>query len=116
MKGAITWRLAGMFAGVALATFALVGGALYLVLQRELVGRVDDQLGTYLQALEYSTARAGTLTLAGSVIDIMQANIRGFEQTVLEASDVRMTPMSKGPWNRVSPCSASPVPLAMNLF
>jgi two-component system heavy metal sensor histidine kinase CusS len=60
MKGAITWRLAGMFAGVALATFALVGGALYLVLQRELVQHEDDQLATYVQALQYSTARAGT--------------------------------------------------------
>ncbi len=36
-------------------------------------------------------SRAGTLTLAGSVIDIVQANIRGFEQTVVEASDVRLT-------------------------
>ncbi|MBB4425814.1 filamentous hemagglutinin family protein [Bradyrhizobium sp. CIR48] len=35
--------------------------------------------------------RAGTLTLAGSVIDIVQANIRGFERTVLEASDIRLT-------------------------
>lgn len=41
-------------------------------------------------------ARAGTLTLAGSVIEIMQANIRGFEQTVLEASDVRLTPITAG--------------------
>lgn len=36
-------------------------------------------------------ARAGTLTLAGSVIDVVQANIRGFEQTVLEANDIRLT-------------------------
>lgn len=36
-------------------------------------------------------ARAGTLTLAGSVIDIVQANIRGFERTVLEASDIRLS-------------------------
>jgi two-component system heavy metal sensor histidine kinase CusS len=60
MKGAITWRLAGMFAGVALGIFALVGAALYFVLERELVQREDDQLTTYLQALQYSTARAGT--------------------------------------------------------
>jgi len=41
-------------------------------------------------------ARAGTLTLAGSVIDIVQANIRGFERTVLEASDVRLAPPTVG--------------------
>ena len=60
MRGAITWRLAGMFAGIALATFALVGALLYLVLQRELVQRELDQLTTYAQALQYSTERAGT--------------------------------------------------------
>ena len=60
MRGAITWRLAGMFAGIALATFALVGTLLYLVLQRELVQRELDQLTTYAQALQYSTERAGT--------------------------------------------------------
>lgn len=36
-------------------------------------------------------SRAGTLTLSGSVIDIVQANIRGFERTVLEANDIRLT-------------------------
>lgn len=61
MKGSITWRLAGMFAAVALVTFALVGAAVYMVLQQELVRREDDQLTTYLQGLQYSLERTGTL-------------------------------------------------------
>ncbi|WP_213285445.1 filamentous haemagglutinin family protein [Bradyrhizobium sp. sGM-13] len=40
--------------------------------------------------------RAGTLTLAASLIDINSASIRGFEQSVLEASDIRLTPLRLG--------------------
>ncbi|HVQ67654.1 MAG TPA: filamentous hemagglutinin family protein [Bradyrhizobium sp.] len=40
--------------------------------------------------------RASTLTLAASLIDIKGASIRGFEQTVLEASDIRFTPLRLG--------------------
>ncbi|WP_082646490.1 filamentous haemagglutinin family protein [Bradyrhizobium valentinum] len=40
--------------------------------------------------------RAGTLTLAASLIDINSASIRGFEQSVLEASDIRLTPLRFG--------------------
>lgn len=61
MKGSITWRLAGMFAVLALATFALVGVAVYMVLQKELVRREDDQLTTYFQSLQYSVERIGTV-------------------------------------------------------
>jgi two-component system heavy metal sensor histidine kinase CusS len=61
MKGSITWRLAGMFAGVALATTALVGAAVYMVLQKELVRREDDQLTTYVESLQYSIERTDTL-------------------------------------------------------
>jgi two-component system heavy metal sensor histidine kinase CusS len=60
MKGSITWRLAAMFAGAALAIFALVGAALYAVLQHELAQRENDQLGTNLQSLQYSIERVGT--------------------------------------------------------
>jgi two-component system heavy metal sensor histidine kinase CusS len=49
-----------MFAGVALATFALVGVAVYLVLARQVVQREDDQLLTNVQGLQYSIARTGT--------------------------------------------------------
>lgn len=41
-------------------------------------------------------ARAGTLTVAASLIDIQSASTRGFEQTVLEASDIRLTPIRLG--------------------
>lgn len=60
MKGSITWRLGAMFALAAFAIFALVGAALYAVLQHELVQREDDQLTTYLQSLQYSIERIGT--------------------------------------------------------
>ncbi|UPJ52707.1 filamentous hemagglutinin family protein [Bradyrhizobium sp. 200] len=40
--------------------------------------------------------RAGTLTLAASLIDINSASVRGFEQSVLEASDIRLTPLRLG--------------------
>jgi len=60
MKGSITWRLAAMFAGAALAIFALVGAALYAVLQHELVKRESDLLGAHLQSLQYSIERVGT--------------------------------------------------------
>jgi two-component system heavy metal sensor histidine kinase CusS len=61
MKGSITWRLACMYAVVALVTFAVMGAALYMVLQMELVRREDDQLTTYSQGLQYSIERSGTL-------------------------------------------------------
>lgn len=61
MKGSITWRLAGMFAVVALATFAVVGAAVYMVLRMEALRREDDQLTSYSQGLQYSIARSGTL-------------------------------------------------------
>jgi two-component system, OmpR family, heavy metal sensor histidine kinase CusS len=60
MKGSITWRLAAMIAGAAFVIFALVGAALYLVLQHELVQRENDQLSTNLQGLQYSIERVGT--------------------------------------------------------
>jgi filamentous hemagglutinin family protein len=40
--------------------------------------------------------RAGTLTLAASLIDINSASIRGFEQSVLEVSDIRLMPLRLG--------------------
>ncbi|MCA6116450.1 filamentous hemagglutinin family protein [Bradyrhizobium sp. WSM 1738] len=40
--------------------------------------------------------RAGKLTLAASLIDIDSASVRGFEQSVLEASDIRLTPLRLG--------------------
>ncbi|MDB5953449.1 heavy metal sensor histidine kinase [Ramlibacter sp.] len=61
MKGSITWRLACMYAVVAFVTFAVMGAALYMVLQTELVRREDDQLTTYSQGLQYSIERSGTL-------------------------------------------------------
>ena len=67
MRGSITWRLAGMFAAVALATFALVGVSVYLVLQKELIRREDDQLTTYLDSLQYSIERTDTLERWGRV-------------------------------------------------
>lgn len=67
MKGSITWRLAGMFAVVALSTFALVGAAVYMVLQEELVRRENDQLTTYFESLRYSIERTDTLERWGRV-------------------------------------------------
>ena len=46
--------------------------------------------------LAASPTRGGTLTLAASVIDIKQAYIRGFEQTLFEAADIRFTPIALG--------------------
>jgi filamentous hemagglutinin family protein len=43
-----------------------------------------------------SAARAGILTLAASVIDVTQAGIDSFEQTVLEASDIRLLSGNQG--------------------
>ncbi len=60
MKRSITARLVAMFALAALATFALIGAALYGVLARELMRHQDDQLRTYLQTLQYSIDRYGT--------------------------------------------------------
>ena len=45
----------------ALATFALIGAALYGVLQRELTRNQVEELNTNLQNLEYSIERVGTL-------------------------------------------------------
>ncbi|WP_324614995.1 filamentous haemagglutinin family protein [Hyphomicrobium album] len=43
-----------------------------------------------------SIARAGTLTLAASLIDVKQSGIRGFAQTVLDAGDIRFVPYNSG--------------------
>jgi two-component system, OmpR family, heavy metal sensor histidine kinase CusS len=50
-----------MFALAALATFSLIGAALYGVLERELMRHQDDDLNTNLQNLRYSIERAGTV-------------------------------------------------------
>lgn len=60
MKHSITARLVGMFALAALLTFALIGAALYGVLERELRRHQDDDLNTNLQNLRYSIERAGS--------------------------------------------------------
>jgi two-component system heavy metal sensor histidine kinase CusS len=60
MKRSITLRLAIMFALVALVTFALIGSALYYVLQRELVRHQDNELSINLQNMEYSIRRTDT--------------------------------------------------------
>ena len=61
MKHSITSRLVAMFALAALLTFALVGTALYGVLQRELVRHQNDDLNTNLQNMRYSIDRFGDL-------------------------------------------------------
>jgi len=48
-----------MFALAALATFALIGAALYNVLERELTRHQDDDLNTNLQNIRYSIERVG---------------------------------------------------------
>ena len=55
----ITTRLVLMFALAALATFSLIGAALYSVLERELTQHQDDDLTTNLQNMRYSIERAG---------------------------------------------------------
>jgi two-component system, OmpR family, heavy metal sensor histidine kinase CusS len=59
MKRSITLRLVAMFALAALATFALIGAALYNVLERELTRHQDDDLNTNLQNIRYSIERVG---------------------------------------------------------
>ncbi len=61
LRRSITVRLVAMFAAAALATFALIGAALYGVLQHELLRNQLDELQTNLQNLEYSIERVGTL-------------------------------------------------------
>ena len=61
MRRGITVHLVAMFAIAAAATFALIGAALYGVLQRELTRNQYDELSTNLQNLEYSIERVGTL-------------------------------------------------------
>ena len=57
MKRSITARLVVMFALAALATFALIGAALYSVLERELTRHQNDDLNTNLQNIRYSIER-----------------------------------------------------------
>jgi two-component system heavy metal sensor histidine kinase CusS len=57
----ITLRLVIMFAVATLATFALIGAALYVVLQREQMRHQDDELLTHLQNMQYSIERVGTI-------------------------------------------------------
>ncbi|MEP7100860.1 MAG: heavy metal sensor histidine kinase [Burkholderiales bacterium] len=59
MKRSITTRLVLMFALAALATFSLIGAALYGVLERELTKHQDDDLNTNLQNMRYSIERTG---------------------------------------------------------
>jgi two-component system, OmpR family, heavy metal sensor histidine kinase CusS len=67
MKQSITARLVIMFAIAALATFSLIGAALYGVLERELTRHQDDDLNTNLQNLRYSIERAGSVERWGRV-------------------------------------------------
>jgi len=60
LKGSIASRLVIMFAVAALATFSLIGAALYGVLERELTRHQDEDLNTNLQNLRYSIERVGT--------------------------------------------------------
>lgn len=61
MKRSITLRLVVMFALAALATFSLIGGALYMVLEHELARHEDDDLNTNLQNMRYSIERTGDI-------------------------------------------------------
>lgn len=67
MKRSITVRLVSMFALAALATFSLIGAALYGVLERELTRHQDDDLNTNLQNLRYSIERTGDTDRWGRV-------------------------------------------------
>jgi two-component system heavy metal sensor histidine kinase CusS len=57
----ITRRLVAMFAAASVATFALIGAALYGVLDRELLRHQDGELAIALQAVQYPIQRAGTV-------------------------------------------------------
>jgi len=59
MRQSITTRLVLMFALAALATFSLIGAALYNVLERELIRHQNDALETNLQNIRYSIERIG---------------------------------------------------------
>ena len=61
MRRSITTRLVLMFALGALATFTLIGAALYGVLERELTRHQNDDLNTNLQNMRYSIERFGDL-------------------------------------------------------
>ena len=61
MRSSIAQRLVVMFALGALATFTLIGAALYGVLERELTRHQDDDLNTNLLNLRYSIERFGNL-------------------------------------------------------
>ncbi len=61
MRSSITARLVAMFALATLATFALIGMALYGVLQRELTRHEDDELNTYMQNTRYPIERFGDI-------------------------------------------------------
>lgn len=61
MRQSITVRLIVMFAIAALVTFALIGAALYHVLDRELTRHEQDELRINLQNLQYSIERTGTM-------------------------------------------------------
>lgn len=61
MKRSITSRLVLMFAAAALLTFALIGVALYSVLDRELTRHQDDELRIGLKSMAYSIEHVGTL-------------------------------------------------------
>lgn len=58
-KLSITVRLVSLFALATLATTALIGAALYLVLRGEFARHQDDELGTNLQNLQYTIERTG---------------------------------------------------------
>ncbi|HEY2188435.1 MAG TPA: histidine kinase dimerization/phospho-acceptor domain-containing protein, partial [Caldimonas sp.] len=60
MRRSITARLVIMFALGALATFVLIGAALYVVLERELMRYEDDELHAQVQNMQYSIERVGT--------------------------------------------------------
>ncbi len=60
MKLSITARLVSLFALATLATSALIGGALYMVLQDDLSRHQDDELNTNLQSLRYTIERIGS--------------------------------------------------------
>ncbi|APW40208.1 two-component sensor histidine kinase [Rhodoferax koreense] len=59
MKRSITARLVLMFAAAALLTFALIGAALYTVLDRELTRHQDNELRIALKSMAYSIQHVG---------------------------------------------------------
>jgi two-component system heavy metal sensor histidine kinase CusS len=61
VKHSITSRLVAMFAVAALVTFALIGAALYTVLDRELTRHQDGELGIGLKSMAYSIQHVGTV-------------------------------------------------------